>query len=594
MTAPTQKTKARKTAKVKRLQALDRALETALERKLRAARTDFNDFAEYVFEDTKKGKPLRQSQVHRDLQAAIDGNEWTFIELARDHGKTSQIIMRILWWLGQNPNELIKMACETDRQAKARILEVSQHILTNQRLRAVFPQLRPADVGGWTQHTLYIQRSVISRDGSLEAYGIGSGVIGGRATKLLLDDVTKPKSVRSEAARIEVKDSFYGVWIPMIEENDDVEIEPKAEAAGGELPEDLESLPAGPPPGERDVFDRRPRGGQILRFPDGRDITDDVIVDKVVWIGTPWHSDDLHCELLDKAAEGGWFVFSRPVGGEWARALAANLDEPEDDFSPVWPERWSRGRLLKRRRRMGLTHFARAYWLQPISPEDRVWDPADFRFIDWSQVPEDDEIIGVLGAWDFAFTLKTRNDRNAYVCLAVTTSGDVLVFRGEAFRARFKKIASRMVAYARRDGVDHLGYEKVQAQSWMGEYVADLATLPLRPLRPKGDKYSRAVVTQPYIEQGRVYFLPGTEELQAEMKLFPLAKHDDLVDAFVYALLMAVQYYLMAGDAEGDEDDWKDDEPGGYEDSGMRVSSLGGAGGRYNPSKSILDHVRWG
>lgn len=606
---------------MQQLRSIEEATAIAEQQAATLARSDFRRFAEYVFTDSKRNKPLRQAAVHNGFQSAIDASDWVFAELPRDHGKTTQVVIRVLFWLGRNPNELIKIACETDRQAKARIREISEHIVNNERLHRVFPWLRPADVGGWTQHALYVQRGVICRDASVEAYGIGAGVIGGRATKLVFDDVTRPKSVRSEAAREEVKQAFYGVWLPMIEEpssegegeDDDPDGPEGGRSAGGtgeskdgDKPPNFDALPDGPPDGELEVYDRTPRGGRVLSFPDGKDITE--IVSKVVWIGTPWHNDDLHCELKRKAGETGWLVFSRAVGDEWSRQQATLRGEPADDFSPVWPERWERGRLISRCKRIGTTHFARGYQLRPISDEDKVWLLTDFRTREWDEAPADEEILATCSAWDFAFTTNTRNDWTAYCCLAVDSEGNFHVFRAAHFRKGFKAVSETMVRWWRRDRADVVGFESVQAQAWMGEHVGALAPLPLRPLKPKGDKYSRAIQTQPYVEGHRVYFYPGTEDLQREMDQFPLGAHDDLADVFVYAVLLAVDLYL----ADGVESDDDADEAQ-YEDDDLRISVMGGAKDRResgerkdrpgyrnlkvpeeNASPSVLDRVRWG
>lgn len=579
--------------KIAKLQELEKISAVARARKVKQARHDTNVFVEYCFSDSRRKNPdgtphqVRQSQVHRDFQSAIDTQEYIFGELPRDTGKTTQCVARVLFWLGNNPDELIKIICVSDAEAKKRVREITEHILHNPRVHEVFPHLKPANMAGWTQHAIYCQRKIISKDASVEAYGLDSSGIGGRATRLLFDDVVNPKSVRSEAMREATKETFFGVWLPMVEEDDD------GEAAGSPVNDDGEetdfnSLPDTLP-------DRRARGGQLAELPE-RECADGA---KVVWIGTPWHKADLHSELKAKAPEMGWFLFSRPVGGEWARQQAEARGEVADEFSPVWPEQWGRVRLQKRFARLPRIHFARAYLLQPMSDDDRIWDTTKFQFTTW-EVIENVEMAGAVGAWDFAFTEKSRNDRNGYVSVALGEDLNIYVFRSSAFRGGLQKTARAIVDWAIRDQLQHVGMEEVAAQTWMRQYVKEMALLPLRPLRPQkvgGDKISRAIRTQPYVDQCRVYFLPGTEDLQAEMGDFPFGVHDDLVDAFVYCIILLIEYYLMNEDML--EEGVRSHDT--YDDGALRVRSMGlqmttdsdDVDVEYERPVSVFDQVRW-
>src|SRR5262245_15386012 len=77
---------------------------------------------------------------------------------------------------------------------------------------------------------------------------------------------------------------------------------------------------------------------------------------------TPWHASDLNAELK----HGGAFaLFRRAVGR---------------DMRPVWPERWSRRRLMERQMEIGAASFARAYRLVPLNEEVMTIRPQWVRF----------------------------------------------------------------------------------------------------------------------------------------------------------------------------------------------------------------------
>lgn len=586
--------------KISRLKELEELKKLQKAKQIRLAKRDVNAFIEYCFTDTRRKVQVRQSLVHREFQTAIEQNEFVFGELPRDTGKTSQCVARVIFWLGNNPDELVKVISVSDQEAKKRIREISEHIRYNVKVHEIFPHLRPSNMSGWTQHAIYVQRTIVAKDASVEAYGLESSGIGGRATRLIFDDVVNPKSVRSQALREATKETFYGVWLPMVDEDEPEDAEPEPEEEPEVVAPAFEDLPD-------ELPDRRPRGGEMDKkekppsaAPGGA---------KVVWIGTPWHTADLHCELKAKALEMGWFLFSRAVGGEWAREQATLRGEPADEYAPVWPELWGRKRLMKRAKRLPRIHFARAYWLQPMSDEDRVWQASDYRFCTWEEV-SDIDLGGTVGAWDFQFSEKRSSDYNAYVAIALGPDIDpryegrdaLYVFRAYHFRGGLQKTARNLIDWAARDGLHHVGLEDVQAQTWMRQYVNDVegAMLPIRRMNPKklgGDKVARALRTQPYVEQHRVYFLPGTEDLQAEMDDFPFGSHDDLVDAFVYAVLLIFEYYLKLG--WDDEEEEAETTRAVYDDGAIRITSSGGLNAQLDDDDegetpvSILDQVRF-
>src|SRR5262245_10822153 len=83
------------------------------------ARWDPNAFVEHCCTDPE-GRPLVQSQVHREIQRFLSAHAKAIVELPRDHGKTVQVCARVLWELGRNPALRIKIVCATERIAEER------------------------------------------------------------------------------------------------------------------------------------------------------------------------------------------------------------------------------------------------------------------------------------------------------------------------------------------------------------------------------------------------------------------------------------------------------------------------------------------
>jgi len=216
-------------------------LEEAL---IRKAREDINVFVSLVMRDPSTRKHFVQSKCHRLMQRHIDTHNKCTIWAHRSLGKTSQAIARVLWWLGRDPNERIKIVCANDDLAKQRVTEIRSLITGSEVLHRVFPHLREdPKTKDWSKMSITVEREVPHRDPSVEAAGVRTIGTGGRATILLFDDVCDfSSSIAYPKLRELVKKNFYEVWLNLLDETDEK-------------------------PG------------------------------KIVYLSTPWHQLDLSCEL---------------------------------------------------------------------------------------------------------------------------------------------------------------------------------------------------------------------------------------------------------------------------------------------------------
>jgi len=186
------------------------------EQNIRLARKNPNAFIEYVFKDDD-GQPFVQAWFHREWQDAITEHDRVMIVGPRGHGKTSQVVGRVIWMLGNNPNLRIKIVCAADDKAMDRLFEVIQHIQYNPRVREVFPNLRPADVGSWTKHKIIVRRTAMHRDASFEALGIQSTATGGRADVIFADDVVDRRSaLMFPKLREQAIVSWHSDWVQLL------------------------------------------------------------------------------------------------------------------------------------------------------------------------------------------------------------------------------------------------------------------------------------------------------------------------------------------------------------------------------------------
>lgn len=176
------------------------------------ARTDPNTFMEFVFRD-RQGNRFRQQWFHEEWQNAISQYPRLMILASQEHGKTEQIIGRILWWLGRDPSQRIKIVGNSDEEAKKRVSAIAEHIERNVRLHLVFPQLKPSQRNAWTFFKIFVNRDFISKDPSVEAKGVLSSGAGGRADKLIFDDPVDLRNTFQNPSLIpKVVEAHDNVW----------------------------------------------------------------------------------------------------------------------------------------------------------------------------------------------------------------------------------------------------------------------------------------------------------------------------------------------------------------------------------------------
>ena len=182
--------------------------------KISQARSDPNNFARFAFADSF-GRPLMQAAVHRELQAFLTSHDRALIELPRDHGKSMQLCIRLLWELGHRPDLRIKLVCATEAIAAERGRFLRQSLGNNRLVRFVFPNLAP--LAPWSDTRFTIRRPAETIGPSVTALGIGAALTGTRADLLVCDDVVDVRSLRSAADRESAKTYFRENLVNLLE-----------------------------------------------------------------------------------------------------------------------------------------------------------------------------------------------------------------------------------------------------------------------------------------------------------------------------------------------------------------------------------------
>ena len=217
---------------------------------IRAARRDPNAFIDYLElpDPLRKDESLKQSACHIKTQNFLSKNNMAIVQLPRNHGKTTQVRLRIIWEIGRNPQVRITYICQNDRQAIKRVNGIRKLVSgpLGARIRRVFPNLCIDTNMPHRESEFTVRRTGDLIDPTLCSMGITGSGTGNRADLIILDDVVDPKNSGTE--------------------------------------------------GERDkIFER---------------ITDDILqfmeVDDNCWaICTPWHEDDANARIVKLAREEG-------------------------------------------------------------------------------------------------------------------------------------------------------------------------------------------------------------------------------------------------------------------------------------------------
>lgn len=182
--------------------------------RLRRAKADPDAFIAFCFADPN-GRPLEQSQVHRELQAFLTANPRALVELPRDHGKTTQVSGRLVWELGRDPSLRIKIVCATEALAAERGRFLRRAIEENPRVRALFPGLRGRKP--WQDVCFTVDRPANVIGASVTSVGVRARTTGTRADLLVCDDIVDVTAMSSERERDHVKEHFRNNLMNLLE-----------------------------------------------------------------------------------------------------------------------------------------------------------------------------------------------------------------------------------------------------------------------------------------------------------------------------------------------------------------------------------------
>jgi hypothetical protein len=158
---------------------------------IRRARVDPVDFADFVMVDETTRKPIHCASIHKEWHEHWTKNEWSVLVAPVEHGKSFQIIARLLWEIGRNPNLRCAIISDSEEQAFVMLGIIKRYIEESQRLHEVFPHLKRSSRKHaiWNMHAIEVERSPYLRNPTIRVYGSGTKIAGARLDIIVLDDV---------------------------------------------------------------------------------------------------------------------------------------------------------------------------------------------------------------------------------------------------------------------------------------------------------------------------------------------------------------------------------------------------------------------
>ena len=157
---------------------------------------------------------------------------------------------------------------------------------------------------------------------------------------------------------------------------------------------------------------------------------------------------------------------------------------------------------------------------------------------EWIRVAEPParEDLEVAVGVDLAISTKDGADWTACVALGRASDGSLWVLDVARARLPFHQVLAFITGFSTRHRPRVVAVEQVQFQAAVVTELLRTTDLPVVGVRPDRDKVTRFTGIQARFEQGLVNLAPDLPgEFSRELLGFPVADHDDMVDALVYA-----------------------------------------------------------
>lgn len=395
------------------------------------------------------------------------------------HGKSEIVSRRFPAYIfGRNPDISIIGASYSSDLSSRNNRDI-QRIIDDDMYRNIFPNttlsgknLKPNAPGRYLRTSDIFE--IVGHKGTYRSAGVGGGITGMGGDILIVDD---PLKDRAEADSPTIREKVYDWYTSTF-------------------------------------YTRLSPGGGILI------------------IMTRWHTDDLCGRLLQamKANEGdNWEVIEFP-------AIATKDEEHRKQGEALHPERYPLEQLTKIKAAIGTRDWEALYQQHPTVDGGTIIKENWIKT--YTVLPADFDTI--IQSWDMSFKDKTSSD---FVVGQVWGRKGANCYLIDQVRGRFsftetlEKFVSLSVKHPKATA--KLIEDKANGPAVIDTMKNDIHGII--PIEPDGSKLARAYAVTPMFEAGNIYvpdktIAPWITDYLLELSQFPVAAHDDQVDATTQAL----------------------------------------------------------
>lgn len=238
-----------------------------------------------------------------------------------------------------------------------------------------------------------------------------------------------------------------------------------------------------------------------------------------------------------------------------------------EDFSAIlWPDRWSKKKLIEERARyttQGLSDvYSQEYLNVPLDESNTFFRRADF--LPRNEADKKKKLNYYITA-DLAISQKERSDYSVFVVAGMDEDGLmhlVKVIRDRMDSAQLIETILMLQKLYRPElfGIEAGTIEKSLGPFLKREMLNTGVFVPLILLKPSADKITRARSIQARMRAGACKFDKDAEwytTFEEELMRFPRDRHDDQVDSWAYMGLLTDKMQEAPTQHEQDEDEYQ-------------------------------------
>lgn len=252
---------------------------------------------------------------------------------------------------------------------------------------------------------------------------------------------------------------------------------------------------------------------------------------KLFVLGTRWHTQDIIGRLQKNHPEKYRFI---------------HLKALNPDGSCIWPNKYTPEYFEDRREEVGDRIFEAEYQGQPLD------ETGDYFDLDWLIFEEDFDynnslITGKVRSWDLAYSSEEPGKDNDYTasCKMYRLSDDTYYVTDVTMERYGDDLLNTLLKYAKQDTPNvrilmEPGTKGGAAKELYNQYEPHFKGYMTKQSEPVGSKVDRATGFKQALMQGKIRFVLNDNQRELlinQLKGFPLAKHDDLIDALSYAFM---------------------------------------------------------